>query len=35
MLIHPLAYSSCLGSTGFLYAPHQGADLAVGEMDVS
>jgi len=35
MLVYSPVYGSSLGLTGFLYGPHQGADLAVGEMDVS
>ena len=35
MPIHPLAYGSSLGPAGFLYGPHQGADLGIGQVDIS
>ena len=35
MPVHPLAYGSSLGPAGFLYGPHQGADLGIGQVDIS
>ena len=35
MFIHPLAYGHRLGSTGFFYGSHQGADLGIGQVDIS